>query len=356
MLVGVVFVHLWALHHRKSNNPLGIDIKSAKDTIPFHPYYTVKDSFGIGVMMFILLIFTFYMPNALGEVINYEKANPLQTPPHIVPEWYFLPFYAILRAIPDKLGGVVAMVASIVILFILPWLDTSRVRSARLPPDLQVGVLGLRRGLHRARLGRRQLAGRQLHLDRAGHDRLLLRALPPHRAADRQVRAAHAAAGEHSSGGAGRRRRAGGGAGGSGAGGCCGRCACGVRGEAVMWRVLLAGLTIGALTLFGGHAAYAAGDAADVPGQDWQHEGVFGSFDRGSLQRGFQVFEEVCAACHSLQYIAFRNLVEIGFTEDEAKAVAAEYEVEDGPDDEGEMFDRDRPARRLLALALRQRQ
>ena len=110
-----------------------------------------------------------------------------------------------------------------------------------------------------------------------------------------------------------------------------------------MRRVLLAGLTVGALALFGGHAAHAAGDAADVPGQDWQHEGVFGSFDRGSLQRGFQVFEEVCAACHSLQYIAFRNLVEIGFSADEAKAIAAEYEVEDGPDDEGEMFFR--PAR-----------
>ena len=134
VLFGVVFIHLWALHHRKSNNPLGIDIKSEKDTIPFHPYYTVKDSFGVGVMMFILLIFTFYMPNVLGEVINYEKANPLQTPAHIVPEWYFLPFYAILRAIPDKLGGVVAMVASIFILFILPWLDTSRVRSARFRP------------------------------------------------------------------------------------------------------------------------------------------------------------------------------------------------------------------------------
>ena len=134
VLFGVVFIHLWALHHRKSNNPLGIDIKSKKDTIPFHPYYTAKDSFGVGVMMFILLIFTFYMPNALGEVINYEKANPLQTPAHIVPEWYFLPFYAILRAIPDKLGGVVAMVASIFILFILPWLDTSRVRSARFRP------------------------------------------------------------------------------------------------------------------------------------------------------------------------------------------------------------------------------
>ena len=103
--------------------------------------------------------------------------------------------------------------------------------------------------------------------------------------------------------------------------------------------IVLAGL-LGALTLFGGHAVQAAGDEADIPGQDWQHEGVFGTFDRGELQRGFQVFEEVCATCHSLQYIAFRNLVEIGFTEEEAKAIAAEYEVEDGPDDEGEMFDR----------------
>ena len=110
-----------------------------------------------------------------------------------------------------------------------------------------------------------------------------------------------------------------------------------------MRRTLLAGLMIGALALFGGPAAHGAGDAPDIPGQDWQHEGVFGSFDRGELQRGFQVFQEVCSACHSLQYIAFRNLVEIGFTEEEAKAIAAEYEVEDGPDDEGEMFDR--PAR-----------
>ncbi len=110
-----------------------------------------------------------------------------------------------------------------------------------------------------------------------------------------------------------------------------------------MRRALLAGLLTGALALVGAHAAHAAGGSADVPDQDWQHEGVFGTFDRGELQRGFQVFQEVCSACHSLQYIAFRNLVEIGFTEDEAKAIAAEYEVEDGPDDEGEMFDR--PAR-----------
>ncbi len=105
-------------------------------------------------------------------------------------------------------------------------------------------------------------------------------------------------------------------------------------------RCALSAVLIGAFTLFGAHIALAAGDEIDIPDQDWQHEGVFGTFDRGSLQRGFQVFEEVCATCHSLQYIAFRNLLEIGFTEQEAKAIAAEYEVEDGPDGEGEMFTR----------------
>ena len=130
----MVFLHIWALHHRKSNNPLGIDIKSSKDTIPFSPYYTIKDMFGLGIMLFVLAIFVFYLPNYLGESINYIEADPLVTPPHIVPEWYFLPYYAILRAVPDKLGGVIAMVASIAILFVLPWLDTSKVRSARFRP------------------------------------------------------------------------------------------------------------------------------------------------------------------------------------------------------------------------------
>jgi ubiquinol-cytochrome c reductase cytochrome b subunit len=135
VIVGVTFVHLWALHTHGSNNPIGIDIKRPdQDKIPFHPYYTVKDLFGIMVMFFILAIFVFYMPNTLGEVINYEKANALVTPTHIVPEWYFLPFYAILRAVPDKLGGVIAMAASILVFFVLPWLDASKVRSAKFRP------------------------------------------------------------------------------------------------------------------------------------------------------------------------------------------------------------------------------
>ncbi len=134
VIFGVVFLHLWALHVHKSNNPLGIDMKGPQDTLPFHPYYTVKDLFGLGVFLLVFAYLVFFAPNATINPDNYIPANPLVTPPHIVPEWYFLPFYAILRAIPDKLGGVAAMFGSILILFVLPWLDTSKVRSARFRP------------------------------------------------------------------------------------------------------------------------------------------------------------------------------------------------------------------------------
>ena len=141
VIVGVVVLHVLALHQFGSNNPLGIDRKSPKDSIPFHPYYTVKDLYGLGVFLIFLAIFVFYFPNMLGHPDNYIEANPLSTPAHIVPEWYFLPFYAILRAItfdimfiPAKLGGVIAMFGSIAVLFILPWLDWSPVRSAKFRP------------------------------------------------------------------------------------------------------------------------------------------------------------------------------------------------------------------------------
>ncbi len=133
VIFGLVFLHIWALHIPGSNNPLGIDV-SAKDKIPFHPYYTVKDAYGVGVFLLFYFAIVFWAPNALGEVDNYVKADPLVTPPHIVPEWYFLPFYAILRAIPNKLLGVIAMFGSILIMFVLPWLDTSRIRSATFRP------------------------------------------------------------------------------------------------------------------------------------------------------------------------------------------------------------------------------
>ncbi len=134
LIVAVVVLHLWALHRFGSNNPLGIDPKGPRDTLPFHPYYTSKDTVGIAAFGLLFAWFVFFMPNALGHPDNYIPADPLATPAHIVPEWYFLPFYAILRSIPDKLMGVVAMFSSILILFVLPWLDTSRVRSARFRP------------------------------------------------------------------------------------------------------------------------------------------------------------------------------------------------------------------------------
>jgi quinol-cytochrome oxidoreductase complex cytochrome b subunit len=140
VIVGVVMLHLLALHQHGSNNPLGIDRKGPQDSIPFHPYYTIKDMFGMGVFLIVYAAFVFFMPNALGDPENYVPANPLQTPPEIVPEWYFLPFYAILRSVPDilfipaKLAGVLCLFGSIGVLFVLPWLDTSPVRSSRFRP------------------------------------------------------------------------------------------------------------------------------------------------------------------------------------------------------------------------------
>ena len=148
VLIGIVVLHIVALHQHGSNNPIGIDTKSPQDSVPFHPYYTIKDMFGLGVFLILFFGFVFFAPNFFGEPDNYIEANPLVTPPHIVPEWYFLPFYAILRSftadaliylpiswlMSAKLAGVLAMFASILVLFILPWLDRSPVRSARFRP------------------------------------------------------------------------------------------------------------------------------------------------------------------------------------------------------------------------------
>lgn len=134
LIVGVVILHIWALHQHGSNNPLGIDVKGPADTVPFNPYYTIKDMFGITVFLIVFSYLVFFAPNLLGHPDNYIPANPMATPADVVPEWYFLPFYAILRSIPSKLGGVIAMFASILLLFFLPWLDSSKVRSARFRP------------------------------------------------------------------------------------------------------------------------------------------------------------------------------------------------------------------------------
>lgn len=141
VLIILVFLHIVALHEVGSNNPDGIDIEEhvnwqgrPLDGVPFHPYYTVKDIVGVGVFMFFFATVIFYMPEMGGyflEHANFIPADPLKTPEHIAPVWYFTPFYAILRAVPDKFAGVIAMGGAIVVLFMLPWLDRSKVRSIR---------------------------------------------------------------------------------------------------------------------------------------------------------------------------------------------------------------------------------
>jgi quinol-cytochrome oxidoreductase complex cytochrome b subunit len=134
VILAVVLLHLIALHRFGSNNPLGIEMKGPQDTLPFHPYFTIKDLFGLAVFLLIYSFFVFYAPNFLGSSDNYIPANPMQTPNHIVPEWYLLPYYAILRSVPNKLLGVIMAFGSIFLLFIVPWLDSSPVRSARFRP------------------------------------------------------------------------------------------------------------------------------------------------------------------------------------------------------------------------------
>ena len=135
LILGLVVLHIWALHVPGNNNPVGIDIKKpSKDTVPFHPYIVIKDGFALLMFMIVFAFFVFYSPNILGHADNYIEANPMVTPAHIVPEWYLLPFYAILRSVPDKLLGVVAMLSAILILAALPWLDTSKIRSAVFRP------------------------------------------------------------------------------------------------------------------------------------------------------------------------------------------------------------------------------
>ena len=137
LIVAVVMLHLVALHRFGSNNPLGIDMKGPQDSIPFHPYYTVKDMFGLAVFLVFFAALVCFAPNLFGEPDNYIPANPLSTPSEIVPEWYFLPYYAILRSIPNKLAGVIAMFGALALLTVVPWLDRSPVKSARFRPIYQ---------------------------------------------------------------------------------------------------------------------------------------------------------------------------------------------------------------------------
>ena len=150
MLVGVVALHIWAFHVVGNNNPTGVEVKDSNDTVPFTPYYTIKDLFAIVVFLVFFAWMMFMVPNFMGHPDNYIPADPLVTPPHIVPEWYFLPFYAILRAVPDKLGGVLLMFGAIGVLFVLPMARYIQGAFHELSSAGTPVLLDLCRGVHRA--------------------------------------------------------------------------------------------------------------------------------------------------------------------------------------------------------------
>jgi ubiquinol-cytochrome c reductase cytochrome b/c1 subunit len=302
-----------------------VEPKTEKDTLPFTPYATIKDLFGTCCFMLFYTWFIFYMPNYLGDADNYIPANPGVTPAHIVPEWYYLPFYAILRAIPNKLAGVTAMFSAILVLAFLPWLDTARTRSSKYRPLAKqffwmfvvvcvlLGYLGAKppEGVY-------VIAGRILTLCYFAYFVILLPLLSriekprllPNSIAD-DVLAKY-----------------------------------GNKPVPMVSTVIMLAL---AGTLFVGGSQNARADEQETPpSQKWSFAGPMGKYDRGTLQRGLKVYKEVCANCHGLSYIAVRNLADPdgpGYSPAQAAALASEYKIKDGPNDQGDMFERPgRPA------------
>ena len=320
VIAGVVVLHVWALHVAGQNNPAGVEPKTEKDTVPFTPYATVKDAFGMVCFLIFFSWFIFYMPNYLGDAENYVQANPGVTPAHIVPEWYYLPFYAILRSIPSKLGGVIAMFSAILVLAFLPWLDSAKTRSLRYRPlarqffwifvvvCLLLGWLG-----GKPAEGIYVTVGRILTFCYFAYFLIVLpvlsrietpRAVPNSIADDVLAKS---------------------------------------KGRSTVASAVVALLAIGSLVVGGSHEAKAAENAETPPSLSWSFAGPFGKFDRGALQRGYKVYKEVCSTCHSMNLVHFRNLADPGgpgFTAAQAATVAAEYKVQDGPNDAGEMFER----------------
>jgi ubiquinol-cytochrome c reductase cytochrome b/c1 subunit len=321
LIAGVVVLHVWALHVAGQNNPDGIDIKTEKDSVPFTPHATIKDMFGVSVFLLLYAWFIFYMPNYLGDADNYIPANPGVTPQHIVPEWYYLPFYAILRSIPNKLVGVIAMFSAIIVLVFLPWLDSAKTRSCKYRPlakqffwvfvavCILLGYLGAQppEGIY-------VIAGRVLTVCYFGYFLIVLPLLSrietprtvPNSIADAVL----------------------------------------ARGGKVA--AAIAVFVIAGSVLVGSAQNARAEDDTTPASQSWSFSGPFGMYDRGALQRGLKVYKEVCSACHSLNYIAFRNLADPGgpgYSEAQVAGLASTYQITDGPNDKGEMFQRPgRPA------------
>src|SRR3989440_9295251 len=277
--------------------------------------------FGTSCFLLFFAWFIFYMPNYLGDADNYIPANPGVTPAHIVPEWYYLPFYAILRSIPNKLAGVVAMFGAIIILAFLPWLDSAKTRSSKYRPlakqffwmfvvvCIGLGYLGAQppEGIY-------VIVGRILTACYFAYFLILLPLLSriekprpvPNSIADDVL----AKTGSKS---------------------------------APMVSTVIALMVAGGLLVGSAQNARAEDHEDSPPAQKWSFAGPFGKYDRGSLQRGLKVYKEVCSACHSLSYISFRNLAEAGgpgYSAAQALAFAADYKIKDGPNDQGDMFER----------------
>src|SRR5260221_3905378 len=323
VIAGVVVLHIWALHVAGQNNPAGVDRKTEKASVAFTAYATINDLFGTCCFLIFYAWFIFYMPNYLGDSDNYIVANPGVTPAHIVPEWYYLPFYAILRSIPNKLAGVIAMFSAILILAFLPWLDTAKTKSSKYRPlakqffwmfvivAVLLGYLGAQppEGIY-------VIAGRVLTFCYFAYFLIVLpllsriekpRPIPNSIADDVLAKTGSKAA--------------------------------------PMVSTVIAMMIAGAL--FAGSTQNARAEEQEAPpSQKWSFAGPFGSYDRAALQRGLKVYKEVCSACHGLSYIAFRNLADPGgpgYSVAQAAAFAAEYKIKDGPNDQGQMVERPGP-------------
>jgi ubiquinol-cytochrome c reductase cytochrome b/c1 subunit len=317
VIAGVVALHIWALHVAGQNNPTGVEPQSDKDTVPFTPHATIKDGFCLALFCIVYAWFVFYIPNYLGHPDNYIPANPGQTPPHIVPEWYYLPFYAILRSIPNKLLGVTALFSSILILAFLPWLDTSRVRSGAYRPTFKwcfwafvVVCVGLGWLGSQPPEGIYVIVARLFTFLYFAFFIILLPVLGlietplpvPGSISEAVLKKGKSAA----------------------------------AAAVVALAVVLAGLA-GSTT-----RASAQDDIPNPTMQKWSFAGPFGTYDRAQLQRGFKIYREVCQNCHSLKLLSFRNLAEPGgpaFSEGQVESIAAEYKVKDA-NDQGEIVER----------------
>ena len=264
--------HIVALHRFGSNNPIGIDAKGPQDTISFHPYYTIKDMAGIAMFLLLLAVAVFFFPNAMGHPDNYIPANPMQTPAHIVPNGIARPLRD-PRAVPDKLGGVLLMFAAIFVLFVLPWLDRSPVRSARFRPLFRIffWLLFIDR-IALGYLGGKPAEGVCVALSRIAtawyfpHFLVVLPLLsvfettrPLPKSISEPVLAT-------------------------------------AKGGRLMRKFLIAAVASLAATIGLAGQATVAGAATKLVAGKWSFAGPFGYFDKGAMQRGFQVYLEVCAA------------------------------------------------------------